>query len=227
MSLIDIGLRLVVAMLIGMVVGGQRTMTAHPAGIRTHTLVCVGACVVMITSCMIFQEVNSAVGGTPDPARMGAQVVSGIGFLGAGTILREGLSVRGLTTAASLWAVACLGLATGVGYFSISLMGTVIVFITLTFFNVLQEKLVRDGNSTFELQIECRSQSPLVLNALDELCRRHESMIANMSFRSTRRGTFLFNVLIRQHTPDRDFVKTQFMKELSMVEGVVNVEHSA
>jgi putative Mg2+ transporter-C (MgtC) family protein len=100
--------RLGLAFILGAVVGLERESAHRPAGFRTHTLVSVGAALVMVLS----QSIPGA-----DPARMGAQVVSGVGFLGAGSILREGFTVRGLTTAASLWVVAAIGLACGAGFF--------------------------------------------------------------------------------------------------------------
>ena len=101
----DIMLRLLCAMLIGVVIGTEREYTHRPAGMRTHMLVALGACAVMITSQLIFFQYRPF-GATPDPARLSAQVITGVGFLGAGTILREGTSIKGLTTAASIWAVA-------------------------------------------------------------------------------------------------------------------------
>ena len=137
----DICLRLLCAMLVGMVIGTEREYTNRPAGMRTHILVALGACAVMITGQLIFVQYR-ALGGTPDPSRLSAQVITGVGFLGAGTILREGTIVKGLTTAASLWAVACLGIAAGGGYYTVALTGMVFIFITLTIFEVLQTKLI-------------------------------------------------------------------------------------
>lgn len=134
--------RLLCAMLVGMVIGMEREYTHRPAGMRTHILVALGASAVMITGQLIFSQ-YSAYGSTPDPARLSAQVITGVGFLGAGTIMREGASVKGLTTAASLWAVACLGIAAGGGYYAVSLLGMVFVFITLTIFELLQKLLLR------------------------------------------------------------------------------------
>jgi putative Mg2+ transporter-C (MgtC) family protein len=133
-------------MIVGMVIGTEREYTNRPAGMRTHILVALGAASVMITGQMIFLQ-YSALGATPDPSRLSAQVITGVGFLGAGTILREGTNVKGLTTAASLWAVACLGIAAGAGYYAIALAGMVFIFITLTFFEAIQDKLVGPGMS--------------------------------------------------------------------------------
>lgn len=136
----DICLRLLCAMAVGLVIGTEREYTNRPAGLRTHILVALGACAVMITGQLVFVQYK-ALGGTPDPSRLAAQVITGVGFLGAGTILREGVNVKGLTTAASLWTVACLGIAAGGGYYAVALMGTVFTFITLTLFEILQHKL--------------------------------------------------------------------------------------
>jgi len=141
LGLRDICLRLLCAMLVGMVIGTEREYTNRPAGMRTHILVALGACAVMITGQLIFVQYK-AMGGSPDPSRLSAQVITGVGFLGAGTILREGTNVKGLTTAASLWAVACLGIAAGGGYYTVALAGMVFIFITLTIFEVIQNKLI-------------------------------------------------------------------------------------
>ena len=137
----EICLRLLCAMLVGLVIGTEREYTNRPAGMRTHILVALGASVVTITGQMIFAQ-YSAYGSLPDPARLSAQVITGVGFLGAGTILREGTTVKGLTTAASVWAVACLGIAAGFGYSTVALTGMVFIFITLTIFEIFQHKLV-------------------------------------------------------------------------------------
>jgi putative Mg2+ transporter-C (MgtC) family protein len=134
-------MRLACAMAVGMIIGTEREYTNRPAGLRTHILVALGACVVTITGQLIFAQYH-ALGSSPDPARLSAQVITGVGFLGAGTILREGSNVKGLTTAASLWAVACLGIAAGFGYYHASIAGMVFIFITLTILEVLQHKLM-------------------------------------------------------------------------------------
>src|SRR5690606_40468539 len=116
-------LRIFLAMIMGGFIGIERELVNRPAGFRTHTLVCMGSALVMTTSQYLFNTYSDIV--NLDPARLGAQVISGIGFLGAGTIMNDGHRVRGLTTAASLWVVACLGLAVGAGYYA----GAVAAFI--------------------------------------------------------------------------------------------------
>ena len=140
-GLAQIALRLGCAMLVGTLIGIEREYTHRPAGLRTHILVALGACVVSILGEMLFIHYSS-LGATPDPARLSAQVITGVGFLGAGTIMKEGSSVKGLTTAASVWAVACLGIVAGFGYYTLALAGMLFTFVTLTIFEALQRKLI-------------------------------------------------------------------------------------
>lgn len=141
LTALAIFLRLLCAMAVGMAIGTEREYSNRPAGMRTHILVALGAAVVMIISQMIFAQYHPF-GALPDPARLPAQVITGVGFLGAGTIMREGSNVKGLTTAASLWAVACLGVAAGGGYYALALIGAAFIFATLTVLEVLQNHMV-------------------------------------------------------------------------------------
>jgi len=127
--LADIGLKLVLSCIFGGIIGYERQSRNKSAGLRTHILVALGSCLVMVTGTNLFQNFHGVV--NIDPGRLAAQVVSGIGFLGAGTILREGLTVQGLTTAASLWVVAGVGLAIGAGYLVSAGVTTSLAFITL------------------------------------------------------------------------------------------------
>ena len=129
-------LRLCLASLLGGVVGIERGSGDRPAGLRTHILVSAGSALLMLVSAYAFQDWT----GNHDPGRIAAQVVSGIGFLGAGTILHEGFNVRGLTTAASLWMVAAIGLACGAGMYIIAIVATVIMLITLITFHELEKR---------------------------------------------------------------------------------------
>jgi putative Mg2+ transporter-C (MgtC) family protein len=145
-------IRLVVAALAGSVVGIERERLQWAAGLRTHMLVCVGSCLVMIVSVFGFSDVL----GTHvvlDPSRVAAQVVSGIGFLGAGTILLRNDVVKGLTTAASLWAVAAIGLAVGSGMYVAAVTATIIVLVTLAGLKPIEEK-VRERVQTHKLTIK-------------------------------------------------------------------------
>lgn len=136
LALISAG-QLALAAFLGGTIGFEREHSHRPAGFRTHIIVAVGSALVMLTGVAMSQ---GGTYGNIDPTRMAAQVVSGIGFLGAGTILREGFSVKGLTTAASLWTVSCIGLAVGGGYYVGAAIGTVVIILTL---NVLKRALMR------------------------------------------------------------------------------------
>lgn len=225
-TLLDMVLRLLAAMAIGIVVGGQRTLTAHPAGLRTHTLVALGSCIVMLTGCLLFQDTKLMYGTGPDPARLGAQVINGIGFLGAGTILRDGISVRGLTTAASLWSVACLGLAAGVGYYKLVVVGCIALFVTLTCFDFLQEKLRQDGHSSLDTQLECDEHLSEILVRLDQLTERYFASLSNLSFRRTSHNTYVLTFRVSFQTKDRLFVQSEFMRELAKTPGILRMDHT-
>jgi putative Mg2+ transporter-C (MgtC) family protein len=135
----DTVIRLAVAALLGSLVGFERERLLWSAGIRTHMLVSVGACLFMIVSAYGFQNATLMPHVMLDPSRVAAQVVSGIGFLGAGSILLRGNSVRGMTTAASIWTVAALGLASGGGMFFAASVSTAIVLLILAGLKPLEE----------------------------------------------------------------------------------------
>jgi putative Mg2+ transporter-C (MgtC) family protein len=135
----EVALRLVLAALAGSAVGFERERLLWAAGLRTHMLVCVGACLVMIVSAFGFADILGRQNVILDPSRVAAQVVSGIGFLGAGTILLRGDVIRGLTTAASLWAVAAVGLAIGGGLYFAAGAATAIVLVILAGIKPLEE----------------------------------------------------------------------------------------
>ncbi|NMA02775.1 MAG: MgtC/SapB family protein [Clostridia bacterium] len=130
-------LRLLLAAFLGGIIGLERENLNKAAGLRTHTLVSVGSCLIMLVSISMYKQFNSEVNA--DPARLAAQVVSGIGFLGAGTIMRSGVNVKGLTTAATLWVVAGIGLAVGSGNYLAAALTTILVFILLVYFYKIEE----------------------------------------------------------------------------------------
>lgn len=140
LTLAQISLRLLIAAFFGSIIGLEREIKSHPAGLRTHILVCVGAAIVaMIQKEIMLESLQTTIADPQlagiirsDPARLICQVVSGIGFIGAGTIVVTKNAVYGLTTAASLWVTAVVGLSTGMGYYWISVMGFVFIFFSLT-----------------------------------------------------------------------------------------------
>jgi len=127
----QIMIRLVLSVVLSGLIGLERQMHRRTAGLRTHILVSLGSCLIMLTSLYVFDIYKNQV--PLDPARIAAGVITGIGFLGAGTIIRDRGGVKGLTTAASLWVVAAIGLATGCGFYKAAIFTTVLALITLFF----------------------------------------------------------------------------------------------
>jgi putative Mg2+ transporter-C (MgtC) family protein len=137
---LELTLRLVAALVLGAVIGWERELQRMPAGFRTHALVSLGAAIFTVISAYAFT------GPLSDPTRIAAQVVSGIGFLGGGAILHYGGTVRGLTTAASLWAVAGVGMAAGAGLFVVAIVSALLVIVALEVFQRLERVAKRRFN---------------------------------------------------------------------------------
>ena len=140
----EVLLRLFVAAALGGAIGLERELRERQAGLRTHLVVCVGAALFTLVSAYGFEGVLSQGRVVADPTRIAAQIVSGIGFLGAGAIIRQGLSVRGLTTAATLWLVAAIGMASGAGYWDGALITTIGALLTLGPLRVAAYRLLRN-----------------------------------------------------------------------------------
>lgn len=161
MSVKEVVIRLVLAIVIGGFIGYERQFKHRPAGFRTHILVCIGACVISMIEMYSVEETKNMILANPqlanvlktDIGRLGAQVVSGIGFLGAGTIMHEKGSIKGLTTAASLWVVACIGLAIGLGYYYLSILSGVSVVITLVILKKFEARFLEKVN-LYKIEIE-------------------------------------------------------------------------
>ena len=143
LTYLAVGLRILAALVMGGALGLERGMKNRPAGLRTYMLVCVGSCLIMMTNQYIFQAT-----GVGDPTRMSAQVVSGIGFLGAGTIVvTQRNQIKGLTTAAGLWACAAAGLALGIGFYEAAVLGGVAIFVVLTLLHRWDDRMHSKGRA--------------------------------------------------------------------------------
>ncbi|WP_096186184.1 MgtC/SapB family protein [Evansella halocellulosilytica] len=172
--------RLILAALLGGLIGVEREFHHHPAGFRTHMLVSVGSCLIMLLAFYGFQTYmeNNPDVVTFDPSRLAAYVVSGIGFLGAGTILVQGYTVRGLTTAASIWVVAGIGLTVGAGMYTPAIITTVIVILSLFFlgkinFNFLSKSnkkqiyvLVEEESSELNLLVKEIEEAKIIISGI-------------------------------------------------------------
>jgi len=134
----SIAVRLILSVILGCLIGWERESRRQPAGLRTHILICLGSTLLMIVSIYIPQTFQSFQNG--DPGRIAAQVVSGIGFLGGGAIFKLGANIRGLTTAATIWAVAAVGLAIGAGAYLGAILATFLILFVLIIMNKVENK---------------------------------------------------------------------------------------
>jgi putative Mg2+ transporter-C (MgtC) family protein len=160
----EVALRLVVAAALTGAVGLERELRERAAGLRTHIMVGVGSALFTLVSAYAWDDFvfNRQLGTTFDPSRIAAQIVTGIGFLGAGAIIRQGLSIRGLTTAAGLWVAAAIGMAVGAGYYSAALIGTGVVLVGLGPLRMAEGAvMVRRRREAGSLEIDLRPEQPL------------------------------------------------------------------
>ena len=169
---LSIIVRLVAASVFGALVGLEREIHEHPAGMRTHLLVSLGSAGFTVLSIDVF-------GVDGDPGRVAAQVVTGVGFLGAGAILKEGATIRGLTTAASLWAVAAVGMAAGAGAWGVAVTATIIVILSLWPLRLLSERFV--GRNVHRLRVRVGTTEPARVAELVNLVTSEGGTIAALS----------------------------------------------
>ena len=183
-SIAEMVVRLFIAIVIGCVIGSERAYKNRPAGLRTHVLVALGACIIALTECMFMHDVDNATSAhiTYNFGRMSAQVISGIGFLGAGTIFMQQQKIGGLTTAASLWNVACLGLATGYGYYWMSLLGCLVVLAVLL---ILQRIIPVNALKRVEVQFINRLETIGYINSFFE---KNNIKVLNLDFHIVTRA---------------------------------------
>ena len=182
MSIEVIAVRLLTAIAIGGAVGYERKYNNRPAGFRTHILVCVGAAVISMIQLHLMYNIleismknpNTAAVIKTDLGRLGAQVISGVGFLGAGTIIREKGSVKGLTTAASLWVVACIGLAVGWGFYALSILSAICVVVTLV--------SLKKFENLYRMRIDYRNQSISIGDELQRYFLENKIKIKNIEY---------------------------------------------
>ncbi len=218
-DLLEAVLRLLLAMVIGGIVGLERELHDRPAGLRTHILVCVGAALIMLISMDVPRQFTGV--QESDPARIAAQVVSGIGFLGAGTILREGVTVRGLTTAASLWMAAALGLAAGAGLYIQGLMAAAITLVALRLLSLLGAYSTLKRN-VLELRLVA-SDRPGLIGETGEVLGRQEINIINVQMQARDHG--MVELVFHVECP-REMERVQLLERLETIEGVKLVEVS-
>jgi putative Mg2+ transporter-C (MgtC) family protein len=182
--------RLVLALVFGGAIGLERSYHGRPAGFRTHALVCVSTALLMLLSAFESAWVNPSVltRTTLDPTRMAQGIMTGIGFLGAGAIIKEGLTVRGLTTAASIWMTAAIGVMTGIGFWFPATLGFALTLGTLSAFRYIENRLPAQFYAQFIVRFTSERRPPEA--DMRQMIAQHGFTIANLSYRLDRVDDF-------------------------------------
>jgi putative Mg2+ transporter-C (MgtC) family protein len=216
-TLIIIG-RIGAALLIGALIGFERTFHGRPAGFRTHALVCVASALLMLVTVYQAEWMHSvAVGGVQtDPTRMAQGIMTGIGFLGAGVIFKEGLTVRGLTTAASIWVTAAIGILVGIGFYVPAGVGTAAALIVLSAFRWIEMRLPTEFYAHHTLKFA--RDSVLAEEDLRALVGKHGFSIANLSYRLADNGQYFeYRMVIRSRDRRHAEALAQHLRALPQV----------
>lgn len=225
----EVILRLLLAIIVGGLIGYEREYKNRPAGFRTHILVCVGAAVTSMIQLYMIQETSSMILQHPalesalktDIGRLGAQVVTGVGFLGAGTIIHEKGSVKGLTTAASIWVVACIGLAVGLGYYFLSVFSTIGVFIVLVSLKQFEARFFHKSKLA-KLEIHYLDKADLVTK-MEEYLSAKSIKVQNIEFEIDEDEeepykTSLYTIMVPRHIHTSEVIR-----DLCLIEEIVRV----
>ena len=208
---LELLVRLLLAAVLGGAVGAERELADQPAGLRTHMLLTIGACLFTLVSAYGF-------GGSADPSRLAAQIVTGIGFLGGGAIVRYGLTIRGLTTAASIWATTAIGVAVGAGRYLLATGGTLLVVGTLFGLRAVRDVLRRWSVSREEFVLSTRPGFDVELIA--EVARREQVAVRGLERQETDSGG---RIVLVARLPPR-YRPERLIDALTRLEGVREIE---
>jgi putative Mg2+ transporter-C (MgtC) family protein len=217
-DLVDIVKHMGIAAVAGGLIGFERSYHGRPAGFRTHTLVCMASSILMLVTIYQKQWFSGADIETVriDPTRMAQGVMTGIGFLGAGVIMKEGLSVRGLTTAASIWITAAIGVLAGVGFYSAVFIGTIFALVVVLAFRWIETRIPTLAYA--HLAVRFRRDVTMPEAELLELITRQGFSVANMSYSTGQEGNFFeYSMTIR--TPSKDNMQ-RLSRILSVIESI-------
>ena len=184
MSTTDIIIRFAVAIVLSGAIGWERESAGRPAGLKTHVLVGFSSCLVMLCGSYL------AIGSSVDPTRMAAQVVSGIGFLGAGTIMHEGATIKGLTTAATLWAVGCIGIAAGAGFYIGASIAGIVALISLVGFEKIEVRLGNKSEQRIGITLEY-SGDTAINGKIQEVAKEFNLDVKNITMSSMENGKYM------------------------------------
>ncbi|TFG74719.1 MAG: MgtC/SapB family protein [Chrysiogenales bacterium] len=208
---IDFILKILLAAMLGGIIGLERELSHKEAGLRTNILIAIGSTLITILSFKI-----AALSKTADPARLTAQIVSGIGFLGAGAIIQARFAVHGLTTAATIWTVAAIGIAVGSGYYLVAFLVTIFVVLVLTVFKFLQAYMEKQKQNYIYL-ISTEEKASLLVDVrqvLTELNIRYSSARLNR-----KEGGYEFEIILStSENKNRDFIE-----KIMLIKGVKEV----
>jgi len=218
-TITEIILRLVFAMILGGLIGLEREMHGRAAGFRTHILMAVGSALIMELSVYAF-PLDPAHGLVRDPARLAAQVVSGVGFIGAGTVLREGASIRGLTTAASLWVVSGIGLAIGAGFYVAGLAAAMIAITALLLLRPLEHRFLTPHHQFISMVV---ADHPGQLAAVTKLIAERNINVRNVQMSEGPEAGQVTVEMTLQIPPSVD--RLQLTADLKALPGVFSVSH--
>jgi len=213
-----------VGVLLGAVIGFERSYHGRPAGLRTHALVASSSTLLMLFTAFQWE----LLAGVPietirvDPTRMGQGIMTGIGFLGAGVIIKEKLTIRGLTTATSIWMSASIGIVAGMGFFSAAAIATIITLLILSVFGWFERKLPTYTYS--HLTVRCKRQESINKAQLEAMINKHHFKASSPSYHLEDEGRFLQYALTihtrnseNLHTLAEDLVSNQLVTEFSLV----------
>ena len=211
----EILLRVIIAAGLGAVIGLERERSNQSAGLRTHIILVVGSALAMTLSIDIAMQFRPLV-PNGDPARIAAQVVSGIGFLGAGAILRYGTSIKGLTTSTSLWTLAVVGLVVGSGYYIAAIGTTLLLLAVLTALNILEHRLI-NPYLNFELTITADDR-PAFINDLKKVLKKHSIKYSRFTIiKNLKRKIVKIDTQVQIHNEEG---VEPLMADLSILNGV-------
>lgn len=215
LNTVSVTLRIIMAMICGGLIGAERERAHRPAGLRTYMLVCMGSAIVMLTGQYMYENFRAG-----DPARLGAQVVSGIGFLGAGSIIvSRNSKVKGLTTAAGLWASACIGLAIGIGFYIAGIIATIAVYVIMSRIKKFENEFFLN-DSCLEVYIELENN--ISVSSIVENLKNHnitiEGIHVGKNSNGLQRGTINLRSLKNQD-------KEEIIELIDKLEGVIYVEY--
>ena len=212
--LLEIFLRLAAALVAGGIIGYERERDSQPAGLRTHMILALGAALVMILS------VNIGIKFGSDPARLAAQVVSGVGFLGAGALLRFGFNVKGLTTASTLWTTAMVGMAIGYGYYLVSLFAVVITIIVLTLVERFEKKFVR-VNVIRTVVVDVHEREGILREVRKTISKMADALLAFSVQKSVKNKHMRLEIVARFNRNEK---LEDMLEVISSIEGVKGIK---